>query len=237
MRPLAAALALVALSPAPALAWDAVRGDGDVATEARPLSGFTRVELRGSLDVAVAEGRPFAVSVTIDRNLLPLVSTRVEGDRLVIELTRPASHRGVGRVEVSLPELRGLSISGSGDATISGASLPRSVALAIDGSGDIAWSGRAGALTASIAGSGDMELTGEAESLTASIRGSGDIGARRLTARGATVAVEGSGDVEVTLGGGPLSASVAGSGDVTWWGQASPVAVSRAGSGEIRHRE
>jgi len=233
---LAAASAPIPGSPAAARDLDPVRGDGEKVTEERRLAIFTRIELRGQVDVEVTEGPAQAVSVTVDRNLQPFLTTAVEGDRLLIGSSRPMRYRGPGKVVVSLPELRGFDLEGSGDVRIAGAEKDRDVALRIDGSGDLTWSGRAGKLEARIGGSGDLRIRGAAEKLEAAIEGSGDIAARDLTARSARLAIDGSGDIAATLDGGALAAAVEGSGDILWRGKAQVEVSTVSGSGSIRHR-
>lgn len=234
---LAVALVLAAAAPrsASARGWGgSVTGDGHKVTQSRAAPAFQAVRLEGSLDVQVQVGPPTAVSVTIDENLHPLVETTVQGDTLVIRTRDSMSYRGEGRVTVSTPTLRALTIEGSGDAIVEGGQ--GDLALAVSGSGDISWRGAAGRLSVEIEGSGDVRLAGTADHAALSVAGSGDVKARDLTARGAKVEVAGSGDVEVTLGGGTLEASVAGSGDVRWYGSAQVERARVAGSGEIVHR-
>jgi hypothetical protein len=240
MRHLAALAATLSLALTPLAAsahggWgSSTSGNGQKATQARPVGAFKAVRLEGSLDVKVKVGAPTAVAVTIDENLLPLVETALDGDTLVIKTTGSMSYHGVGRVEVSTPTLRGFAIEGSGDVAIDGGQ--GDVTLSVAGSGDLTWRGAAARLVAEIAGSGDVKLAGTADLADLSVAGSGDIAARELTAHGAEVEVAGSGDVELTLAGGTLRAEVAGSGDVHWYGTAQVERVSVSGSGEIAHR-
>lgn len=235
LAPAVAALTLL-LAPSGAQAWSwggGTKGDGQKVAQPREVGPFSRIRLEGSLDARVTVGPARAVSVTIDQNLQPLVETRVEGDTLVIS-AREASWQGEGRVDVSVPALRGLAIRGSGDAAIEGGE--GDLSLSISGSGDLTWRGRAGALAAAVSGSGDMQLSGTATSVEISVAGSGDVRARELEAGRADVSVAGSGDVEVRLAGGPLRASVAGSGDVVWYGEGRVEQASSVGSGRIVHR-
>lgn len=230
------AVPAILAAAAPAAAHSGMQGDGNKTTEAREVKGFTRIALRSHLDVQVTEGPAFAVSVTIDKNLQPLVQTRVEGDTLIIDTRESIHYRGEGRATVALPELRGFAIEGSGDVHIAAADKPRDVALTISGSGDLTWKGTAQGIEAKIEGSGDMKLSGTAQKLSATIEGSGDMQAKELVAKNASVAIEGSGDVAATVDGGSLRASVDGSGDITWWGSAIVDSAQVSGSGSIRHR-
>lgn len=214
-------------------AGEVVSGSGHKVSVERKVQGFSRIELLTAADLEVTEGGPFSVTVTLDDNLQAHFLTRVDGETLVIDTHDRLRYRGEAKVKVSLPELRALSVEGSGDVVITGAQKDRDVDLSIAGSGDIRWSGKARSLEASIAGSGDMKLAGTADKLTAKVSGSGDIKARPLTVQSAKTSVSGSGDIELTMTGGALTTSISGSGDVTWWGQAQVESVSISGSGSL----
>jgi hypothetical protein len=155
MRLLASALvaAFLVTAPAAAHAWGATRGDGQKVTQPREVADFTSVRLEGSLDAEVKVGGARSVSVTIDQNLQPLVLTEVSGGTLVVR-SKDASWDGQGKVEITVPALRGFAVEGSGDVelTLDGGALSVSVA----GSGDVVWHGQAVVEKVSVAGSGQV---------------------------------------------------------------------------------
>lgn len=228
----AAATTALAFIPAAAQAWcwGGTHGDGKKVTEARQVGAFTAVRVDGAMDAAIKVGGAQSVSVTIDQNLQPLVTTEVRDGTLVIS-TVDANWEGKGVVEITVPALRAVNIRGSGDVTVEGGQ--GDLKLGIQGSGDLRWNGAAARLEASISGSGDMRLSGTAEQTRISVAGSGDVKAGDLTSKAAEVSVAGSGDVEVTLDGGTFKARVAGSGDVVWHGKAMVEQASVSGSGDI----
>jgi hypothetical protein len=229
------ALAVVLLLAAvPGAAEGRVRGNGEKTTTRRDVAPFTAVRLDTSLDVSVKVGPARSVAVTIDSNLQREIETRVDSGTLVVDARRSLEYRGPAKVEITVPELRGFRIAGSGDVDIQGGK--GDLALEIDGSGDLRWSGTAGALSVDIEGSGDVTLEGKADVLRAEIEGSGAIAASGLTARSADVEVDGSGDVDLTLAGGTLRAEVSGSGEVRWAGDATVEKASVSGSGDIARR-
>ncbi|HEY8087365.1 MAG TPA: DUF2807 domain-containing protein, partial [Polyangiaceae bacterium] len=111
-------------------------GSGNVSTkprtpvaagaQARPAPEFTRIEVRGPIDVEVHEGRSRAIAVTIDEQYQDRVKTIVNGDTLVVDYDEPARFciglcRDVGddaKVIVDLPSLRSAKIEGSGDVHV-----------------------------------------------------------------------------------------------------------------------
>lgn len=230
---------------APALLLPALRahaamteGSGRVATEARALSGYDRIEASGSMQVVVRQGASEGVAVQADDNLLPLIETVVEGERrLVIRSRRGASWRTRSPIVVTVDviDLKAFSASGSGDLKLE-ALKTREFALSLSGSGDATLARlEAGQVGVTIAGSGDVRGAGSAGALSISIAGSGDVKLADLAADAVRVAVSGSGDVDVTANHS-LSVSIAGSGDVRWGGSATEVKSQVAGSGSVVKR-
>jgi len=221
--PLALAVCTVAL---PALAG-----------ESRTLSGFTRIELAGPVDVEVRPGA-FQVTLEMDSDLARHVVTQVEDDALRISMDgRNLNLHGKPRIKVRMPALKALHIQGSGDADIAGFKAQDKVELQISGSGDIRYAGTAPGLGVAIEGSGDVVLAeGDTGNLHCTIQGSGNLKASDFKAKNASVAIEGSGDADIRVAGGALKLSVNGSGDIRWSGEASAVSAATHGSGSIAKR-
>lgn len=206
-------------------------------SEARSLSGFTRIELAAPVDLEVRPGS-FGVTLEMDPEVARRLTTQVQGDTLRISLDGWNLHvQGKPRIKVTMPELRSLHIQGSGDADIAGFKNQAKVDLRISGSGDVKFAGSCAGLEVKIEGSGDVQLAeGQAGSLQARIQGSGNLKARDFKAKNVSVAIEGSGDADIRVSGGALSLSVNGSGDIRWTGEASTVSTATHGSGSIAKR-
>lgn len=231
----ACAVAALVLLPFAAFAWGGVRGDGHRATETRAAQGFTRIRIEAPIDATVSEGA-FAVSLTLDENLMPLVKTEVKGDTLVVTAGDGIRPSRFAHLTVALPHLAGLAIAGSADAQVRVGGERADRDLGIDGSGDLDFDGGAGKLTLRISGSGDASLRGLADRLDVRVDGSGDVKADSLVATAADLAIEGSGDIAAKLAGGEASFRIDGSGDITWSGDAKVTRADVNGSGSIARR-
>jgi hypothetical protein len=234
---LAAGCAAVTLAvPASARSFwgEGVQGDGKVTTEKRDVPEFEAVRLASSVDVAITVGPARSVAVTIDGNLQPLVTTKVERGTLVLDTQKPIRSARAARVEVTVPALHRVALDGSGDVTVAGGAGP--LELRVHGSGDVRWKGEATTLDVAVEGSGDVRLEGRAAQLRIRVDGSGDVDAHGLSATDADARVEGSGDVRLNVAGGKLSAQVDGSGDIHWSGKTSEEHVVVHGSGDVSRR-
>ncbi len=206
-------------------------------SETRSVSGFTRIDLSAPVDLEVRPGK-FGATLEMDSEVARHLTTEVQGDTLRIALDGSYLNlHGKQRIKVTMPELRGVHIQGSGDADIAGFKDQEKVELRISGSGDVKFTGTVGGLAVAIEGSGDVLLAGgQAGSLQAGIQGSGNLKANDFKARNVSVSIDGSGDAEVRVAGGALSLSVNGSGDIRWSGEASAVSTATHGSGSIAKR-
>jgi hypothetical protein len=234
---LAATLAVLATASSPT-----ARGDERV-SQAREVTGtFSRIRVGGPFDVTVREGSPAAVVVQALPADQEKVNVEVKGDTLVVGSTGRWTWGGEPErgakpvVTVTLPELRGLDVSGSGDARAETGPAARDLGLSVGGSGSIAWKGVAATLALAVSGSGDVKAEGPSRKLDVKVSGSGDV-AYSGTSGAVTVAVSGSGDVKLAGEAESLDVSTAGSGDVEAGGFAVRDAkVAIAGSGDAALR-
>jgi hypothetical protein len=189
-----------------------VVGEGDVTSQARSLAPFRSIAVNGSTDVAVTVGQPPAVTVEAQPNIAEVIRTTVEGDTLTVSTDRSYRTHARTLVRISVPDLDGVKLDGSADATIDGVH-GGSLLLAIRGSGDFTVSGQADELTYECSGSGDGHLDGlQVRSANVRIYGSGDM--RLAVSDDLNVHIYGSGDV-VYRGSPHVQQTVMGSGSVS----------------------
>ena len=190
-----------------------IQGTGVPASQARVVPAFTGVELAGTNNVVVRVGDPRSVVVKADDNLIRRVTTEVQSGRLVIGNTPGSfSTKSPMRVQVNVPTLEALTLSGSGNIVLDGIEA-RSLRIELTGSGTLAGNGTATRLGVTIGGSGVVHFT-------------------RLVANDVHAAVSGSGTIFVTATR-RLDASVSGTGAIVYTGNPQHVTKSVTGSGEI----
>jgi len=236
-RSIAAAMIIASVSAAACSESHAEDG-GPNTSRSYQVGNFQQVEIAGPYDVDIRTGANPSVAGEGPQTLLERTTVEVRGDKLVI---RPQEHKGwfggwsskgKAHFTVTVPQLRGATIAGSGDIRVDrvqGPSFEGTVAgsggislaqievqtlkLAIAGSGGVkAGAGRAQSAEYDIAGSGDLNLGAVAsQQLKVSIAGSG--GVRAQSSGTADVSIMGSGDVEIG-GGAKCHVSKMGSGNV-----------------------
>ena len=190
-----------------------VQGSGVAATQSRALPAFSGLDLAGSNDVTVAVGGRQSVVVHADSNLLGYVTTRVVAGTLVIGTTGSFTASSPMSVEVSVPSLAAVTLSGSGEISVNRIDASR--------------------LTVSLPGSGALYAGGTVTHLDVTLDGSGLAQLDNLVARDVHAVVGGSGLIRVTATAN-LNASVSGSGAVIYSGNPQ-VTSSVTGSGAVSH--
>ena len=189
-----------------------VQGSGGAATSTRALADFSGVDLAGSNNVTIVAGARQSVVVHADSNLLSHVTTQVKAGKLIIGDVGSLTTKSPMYVEVSLPSLAALDLTGSGNITVTGISASR-LAVTLSGSGNISASGSVTRLNVSIDGDGTAQFSG-------------------LTARIVDAVVRGSGTIFVTATQS-LDAKVPGSGTILYSGNPPQVTTSITGSGAV----
>lgn len=210
--------------------FNCVKGTGEVATKALIIEPFNAIEVAGSTDVHIKQGVEQMVEVKAHPNIIPLLSKTVKDGTW--EMSFSECIRSDVQVYITVPDLRALSITGSGTITGGSNFNVQDMKLEIGGSGEITLNLNGQNITTGIAGSGSVNLTGSAVSHKISIAGSGDVNAYDFEVLNTSVEVAGSGDVQLNTTG-LLEVSIAGSGNVNYKGEPERVKSDIAGSGEL----
>jgi hypothetical protein len=228
-------------------------GKRTLATETRTLTpGIVAIDLNGPIDLVLKQGATPALTVRAEQRMLPKIETIQNGDTLHIDTKGLLLHTNRSmRVEVTIPALQKLLVSGSGDSKVSGFSGEQ-LQLALHGSGDVVLNGQYRHINVSVTGSGDLKLdagtsdnmnlnltgsgeistSGQSKVLIAKLTGSGDLNARQLQADTVNLTLHGSGDSSV-FAKQSANLTLSGSGDISVYGKPAQRKVNNSGSGEI----
>lgn len=223
---------LALLSCLPALSF---ASSGRV-TQKREVSGFHRIRIEGAVNALIREG-DFSVQISADEDLQPEITTRVDGDTLVIETREHGWHPSHDDISaaISLPHFEGVAVNGAGDVQVEGVHA-EAVALDLHGAGNIQFAGQARKVAVALTGTGSVSFQkGRVQTLNVTLSGAGNVKARELVTHDAAVDLRGTGSVELTADGGALALGMHGVGSIRWYGSASAVSSEADGIGTIEH--
>jgi hypothetical protein len=209
--------------------------------ETRNVSGFTKVNFGVAGNLYITIGPEFKVVLEGEKRYIDNVITDVSGGKLVIKnenwkMNNWKMNEKVN-VYITMPELAGLGVSGSGKAEVKDAVKTGDLGLNVSGSGKIFISEMTVSnLSCGISGSGDIILSGGGSCSKAdiSISGSGNYDGSPLKIGTAEIHISGSGNCSCNVSES-LRASVSGSGNVTYEGNPK-IDAHVSGSGKVRSR-
>ena len=213
---------------------ETVTGSGTIISEEREVPVFNQISLKGSGKVILTNGKNQNVQVNTDENIMPHIQTEVKNGKLVISHERNNLRPTVLKFHITVANLEGVSISGSGDINGNDEFNSDNFYADIDGSGDIAIKVSANRLESNISGSGSIYLAGSTNSYDATITGSGDVDAFELRARDSSVVITGSGNCRISVSD-KLRVKITGSGDVLYKGYPE-IDQTITGSGSVKDR-
>ncbi len=203
--------ALLALT----LAGCGLRGSGDPRTETREVDGFQALALGGSFElvVHVDEDHDQRVVLSGDDNIVPKVVMAVEDGTLEVSLEAMMIRPSLPlKVEIWVPYLDALEISGAADVDIEGLQ------------GEL--------FVLEVSGAAELRLSGAVERFEVEVSGASEIEARGLEAKAVELDLSGAGSAEV-FAADSLSVEVSGAGSVRYWGEPGEVDKEISGAGSV----
>jgi len=218
-----------------------VRATQSDVKETRNVSGFTKVNFGVAGNLYIIFGPEFKVEIEGQRKYVDEILTEVSGGKLVIRRDNwKLRNWGMDdkvNVYITMPELHGLGVSGSGKAEVKDKIKTDDLNLSVSGSGKIYISDiTVNDLGCSISGSGDIYLNNEGSCSKAdiSISGSGNFSGEPCKIGTAEIHISGSGNCVCNVTES-LHASVSGSGNVSYLGNPR-LDAHVSGSGKVRSR-
>jgi hypothetical protein len=213
---------------------------GETVKEDRALANFSSIQLAIPADLYLSQGDTYSFTIEGDKDFLSEVITEVKGSSLVIKTEGWVNFgwRNLKvKVFVTMPEVNGLTVSGSGDIRAQTPIATENLSVRVSGSGDVNISNlTVRDLDVAVSGSGDVKLSGKGSAGDASVKvtGSGDVALHGIEFNNAEVSISGSGDAYL-VASQSLKARVVGSGDIVYSGN--PLVDGKvSGSGRIRNK-
>ena len=209
-------------------------GSGDVITETRQVSNFDRIVLIGQGVVIVTQNGTESLSIEANENIIALVEAKVVDGMLELGLEEGVNIISNSRLTfyVSVDDLSGMSVAGSGEIQANGIET-KHLEATIGGSGAIQIVDlTVGEVDAKIGGSGEINLTGDADVQDITISDAGKYLAGDLCSASVIVNIVGDGNATVCATE-TLDSTITNGGSVDYFGQPS-INSSGDGSGQLQ---
>ena len=174
-------------------------------TQELALTGFDRVDISSAFRVDLSQSGTFSVVVYVDENLAEYVEVEVEGSTLKIRLDRRYSYQMVNvvpmEVNVTMPELVGLTASGASEAIVAGFESTKSLDLGLSGASSLEGQIEAGDTWVEASGAAKVTLTGSAQDVRIDASGGSEVDLSGFPVADADVEASGASSVTVNARG------------------------------------
>lgn len=191
--------------------------------ETRAVPTFRKISYRVPGKLYLKQGSPQKVEIEGNRDLLSEIETTVKDGRLIIGdededrwfSWRQTDTRNKINVYITVENIDGLYVSGSGDLYAESVIKSSELELKVSGSGSMELQADvSGDLTADVSGSGDLRVKGNCRDLSSRVSGSGKIYIANAIRGQAKFGVSGSGKVLAAGKAESVKATISGSGKV-----------------------
>lgn len=195
-----------------AIGQERLKGSGTSKTESREAGEFKGIDMRGSGRAEFSVGATPSIEITADDNILPLVETRVEFGKLVIDTAKGKFEPKTEIViKVTTPKIESVQSAGAAKIQISGIEN-ETFELKTDGAGSVKVAGKTASFTAKMNGATDLNASDLASAgVILEMRGAGK--ATVNAEKTLVVNIEGTSSVEY-LGEPRIKQKIMGSGRV-----------------------
>jgi len=233
-----------------------VTGTGVQKTRTYDFSGFTSVRVTHGFSVVIQQGDAFAVSASVDENLVQYLRVEVQGDTLSIGLDPSVTYRLTDvSAEVTMPDLSSLEVAEAADVYAVGFEVAGDLSLLVSGAGQLNVEGmKAANASLEVAGGGRLggELTvggtwtmkaseagkaifsGAARSVDLTASGASEVSLKNLAAKTASVTLTGASSASVRASR-TLDVALAQASTLDYYGSAELGRADVTGASQINH--
>ena len=210
-----------------------IKGSGNLETETFNFSDFTRVDIGNAFETEIAQSGSYNVNITADDNLLEYIRVSKEG-------------------KVTMPELRGVELSGATRGTVSGFSSTENLDIGVSGASslnlvdipagdariDVSGASKvtgditAGDADLDISGASTVQLEGSASDIVAEASGASRVKLAGFTVSNADVTLGGASTGTVNLDG-RLDADLSGASKLSYIGEPTMGNINTSGASTL----
>lgn len=211
-------------------------GSGNLETEQYAFGNFTRVEISSAFEFEIKQSSSYSINVTADDNVIDYVQVSQNGPTLKIRLGTVPSFRLVTlRASVTIPQLRGLAVSGASRGTVSGFSSAESLNITVSGASRITGDMTAGDIGFDVSGASTIQLEGSADNIVAVVSGASRFNLGDFAVNDVDVDISGASTGTVNLNG-RLDANVSGASTLLYIGEPAMGTINVSGASTLTRK-
>ncbi len=177
---------------------------GDIITKSYDLKDFTSVEVSSALKVTITSGKDFKVKITGDENIFDFISIKVSGETLKAKIdwrlmkSFSSKEKSNLHLEIKMPELKAIDISGAVEAKIKGFEGDKLEAT-LSGASKVTMDIEMKELNIDVSGAAKLLLVGKADVLKMDGSGASSVDAFTLEAKQINIISSGASSAKVNV--------------------------------------
>lgn len=207
---------------------------GNVITKELDLHGFDQVKVSGGFVAHINRADTYSVVVRLHENLEEYLRLEAPGRTLEIGLDPNLSILGTAtrEVEISMPELAGLELSGATRGTISGFESTADLSVEVSGASKLDGDIQTGDSSFEVSGASTVDLSGSGEGLVLDASGASTADLSDFAVNDADVEASGASTAKVNTSG-RLDAEASGASRVLYLGDPTLGGIESSGASTI----
>ena len=211
-------------------------GSGNLKTEEYAFSDFNKVEVSSAFEFEISQSSSYSISVIADDNVIEKVQVSKLGDTLRIGLGAITRLGPVTlKATVTMPQLRGLDISGASRGTVSDFSSAENLDLNVSGASKVTGEITSGDANFEISGASTVQLEGSANNMVANVSGASRFNLGGFIVNNANVTFSGASTGTANLNG-RLDADLSGASKLSYIGEPIMGNINTSGASAINKK-
>jgi hypothetical protein len=229
--------------------------DGSTDTREYDFTDFTDIEIGDAFKLEVIPADTYSIIIDARKSDLDRIEVKKTGDRLEISMDRWLFHfNGSPRVKITMPELRGLYLSGATEGIAKGFKSSQDFDMSLSGASSLDMDMETGDFSSELSGASeligrllakdadiemsgasDLKLEGSAESISLSCSGASEARMAYFTVDNADIDLSGASEAELTVNG-KLDINLSGASTLWYRGDPTLSRFDLSGGSELERR-
>ena len=191
-----------------------IKGDGNVVTEDREVSGFTGIRISSGIDLYVKQGTDELCQIETDKNLMDAIVTEVNDGILKIYCEKSIRTKKTLKAHVTIKEFNSLVSSGGSDIYTLTEINSDNFKITSSGGSDLEFDLNANNLEARFSGGSDAKMNCNVKNINIVASGGSDLHLKKLDADECNFDISGGSDVDIAGKTSKLRIDASGGSDV-----------------------
>jgi len=178
---------------------ESITGNGRVVSERREIEEFDILDVSSGLEVFITFGEKPSLEIVADANLLDVINTRVENNRLRIRTDVNIRRAESKKINITVPSVSNIEVSGAASVIGSNSLKTDELEIEISSAGKIFLTTETSHLEIDINSAANAEIKGSTDNLQIEVSSAGKLNAGELVSKNCKVNVTSAGYAEVNV--------------------------------------